>query len=463
MLDFLGPLMGRMHPLLVHLPIGILVFGILLCFLPQKGKNGSNSTIRLAFLLGGIGAMMAGISGFLQYQFEGFSWEEVRIHLIGGVATMLASFGIYFQLKKADNLTPKIKASALGLGLALTLTGHLGGSLTHGENYFAEVLPSDLQTLLGFEIEPEKGPQLSEENWANAELYAEVIQPILNKNCKSCHNPRNQKGELDLTNLQSLLEGGKEGMVLTAGDAEHSPIFSRLILPKEDDDHMPPAEKPQPTKEEIALIETWIKTGGKAKGTLAESEIPRKLVERFIIKNQIPFYPDTQIPPISDDSLASLKASGFFAEAVESNSGLLKVACTNFPDFQDSDWLSLSPVKNRLAYLDLSETKLSDALLDSMVLLPNLTVLKLNNTSISGNSVEKLAQLPNLKLLYLNNTKVNLEQIQSLSVSKSLEKVFVYQTPASTGMADSGKLGFPFLLETGNYSLPKLPTDTIVY
>lgn len=463
MLDFLGPLLGRMHPLLVHLPIGILVFGILLCFFPKKEKNPLLPSIRLAFLVGGIAALMAGISGFLQYQFEGFAWENVQFHLIGGVFTAFGSLYLYFQLGKIESLTSKIKFSAFGLGLILIFTGHLGGNLTHGSGYFSEVLPPELQSFIGAEIKPEKGPQLPEENWENAQLYSEVIQPILNQNCKSCHNPRNQKGELDLTTIKGLLAGGEDGLVFTAGDAEHSELFSRLVLPKDDEKHMPPAEKRQPGKEEIELIESWIKNGAKENQTLAEAGIPRKLVERFILKNQIPFYPTTTFTPISADSLASLKKSGFFAEAVEAGSGLLKVACTNFPEFGDSDWEKLETFKSRIAYLDLSETQLSDALLDSIAGLPNLTVLKLNSTSITGNSLEKLGLLPHLKLLYLNKTQVSLAQIQALTASKSLQKVFVFDSPASLELANSGKLSFPFLLEGGNYSLPKLPTDTIVY
>lgn len=463
MLDFLGPLVGRMHPLLVHLPIGILAFGVVLCFFPKKGNGDLLPAIRLAFLLGGIGALMAGVSGFLQYQFEGFAWEEVRIHLVGGVFTTVSSFTLFFHLRKISSVTNKTKLMALGLGLILTITGHLGGNLTHGSSYFTEVLPAGLQSFLGIEIEPEKGPQLQEENWENAQIYSEVIQPILNQNCKSCHNPRTQKGELDLTTMKGLLAGGEDGVILTAGDAEHSALFSRLVLPKDDDNHMPPAEKRQPSKEEIALIESWIKGGGKETQTLAEAEIPRKMIERFILKNEVPFYPMTSIPAIASDSLAGLKSAGFFAEAVESGSGLLKVSCINFTEFQNSDWGKLTPFKNRLAYLDLSGTKVSDSLLDSLGLLPNLTVLKISDTSISGSSLEKLAQLPSLKLLYLNQTSVNLAQIQSLTSSKSLQKVFVYETPASAEIPNSGKLSFPFLLEAGNYSLPKLQTDTIVY
>lgn len=463
MINFILPLMGRFHPLLVHFPIGILVFGIILVFLTRRDQPTHFASIRMAFLLGGTAAAISSISGFLQYQFEGFAWESVQLHLILAVLTTAVSFWLYYLLRKSETLPPFFKAKSAVLVLILTFTGHLGGNISRGESYLFEVLPPGLQSFLGFEIQPELGPQLLEENWENAALYGEVIQPILNQNCKSCHNPRNLKGELDLTTMKGLLAGGEDGQILTAGDAEHSELFSRLILEKDDEKHMPPAEKRQPSKEEIALIEVWIKAGGKEKGTLAESAIPRKMIERFILRNEIPFYPLTTIPEMAADSLANLRAAGFFAEAVESGSGLLKVSCVNFTDFQDSDWTLLSGAKNRLAYLDFSATELSDALLDSLVDLPNLTVLKLNSTSITGISLEKLAQLPNLKLLYLNDTGVNLSQIQGLASSKSLEKVFVYETPAAEEIPNAGKLSFPFLVESGNYTLPKLPTDTIVY
>jgi uncharacterized membrane protein len=463
MTEFLLPFLGRMHPVLVHLPIGILIFGILLCFFPQNGKNALLPSIRLAFLIGGIVALAAGVSGFLQYQWEGFAWEDVKLHLMGGVITAVGSFGVYALVKNVEALTTKIRVLALVLGLILGITGHWGGNLTHGEGYFTEVLPADLQSLFGVAVQPEMGPQLTEETWENAQLYVEVIQPILNKNCKSCHNPRNRKGELDLSSLAALRKGGEEGQVLTAGDAAHSALFARLLLPKEDEKHMPPAEKNQPSKEEIALIESWIKGGAKESGTLAAAGISKNQIERFILKNEIPFYPTLALAPLAADSLANLKEAGLFAEAVESGSGLLKVSCINLPSFQDSDWKLLESIKSRIAYLDLSGTQVTDAVVEQLSALPNLTVLKLNSTGIAGNSLKKLATLNNLKLLYLNKTAINLSQLQALSSSKSLQKVFAFDTPASLELATSGKVSFPFILEAGSYSLPKLATDSIVY
>jgi hypothetical protein len=226
---------------------------------------------------------------------------------------------------------------------------------------------------------------------------------------------------------------------------------------------MPPAEKSQPSKEEIALLESWIKGGAKESVTLAAAGISKNLIERFILKNEIPFYPKTELLPISADSLVSVKVAGMFAEAVEAGSGLLKITCTNFPAFQDADWKLLAPFKNRIAYLDLSGTKVTDAIIGQLGGLPNLTVLKLNTTAITGKALTKLSQIKNLKLLYLNGTAVTLPQIQTLSSSKSLEKVFGYETPAALELTSAGKVNFSFLFEGSTFSLPKLATDSIVY
>jgi hypothetical protein len=66
----------------------------------------------------------------------------------------------------------------------------------------------------------------------------------------------------------------------------------------------------------------------------------------------------------------------------------------------------------------------------------------------------------NLKNLYLNKTQVTLELLESLQDHPSLEKVFAFDTPAAE---NNNSKEFSFHLEKGNYLLPKLPTDTIVF
>ncbi len=460
MLDFILPLLGRLHPLLVHLPIGILIFGILLIFMQKKNSTGFNPVIRLAFLLGAISATLAGISGFFQYQFEGFAWESVQNHLIAGVISSIGSFYLFTRIKDETIFTSNIKLQVLALFLVLTVTGHLGGNISRGEEYLIEVLPAEIQAIAGYEAAPEKSLEIPEQGWEELAFYGEVVQPILNKYCKSCHNPRNLKGEFNLTTFEELLKGGENGEVLKGGNPELSALFARMILPLDDEDHMPPKEKRQPSKEEIELIKFWITAGASQNTTLGQAGVAEKLVEPFFHKEEIPFYPLTEIPAVQIDTLSKLRKAGLFAENVLQGSSWLKVSCINFPDFSDKDWVLLKSVKDQTAYLDLSGTQVSDGILDSIAGLPNLTVLKINQTALSGTQLGALATCENLKMLYLNSTLTNLENLSALNQHPSLQKVFAYQTPAGESKTP-GK--FSFQLETGNYSLPKIPADTIVY
>lgn len=433
---------------------------MLLVFWPKKSSTSFNPVIRLAFLLGGISAVFAAISGFFQYQFEGFAWDSVQNHLIAGVISAFGSFYLFTRIKDETIFTPKIKLQVLALFLVLTVTGHLGGNISRGEEYFLEVLPAEIQAWTGYEATPEKPLEIPEQGWEELNFYGEVVQPILKQNCKSCHNPRNMKGEFNLTTFEELLKGGENGEVLKAGNPELSALFAKMILPIEDEDHMPPKEKRQPSKEEIELIKSWIASGASQNTTLGQAGVDEKIVEPFFYKEEIPFYPLTEIPAVPIDTLSKLRKVGFFAENVLQGSSLLKVSCINFPDFEDEDWTTLSSVKDQIAYLDLSVTQVTEGILDSIASLPNLTVLKLNQTNISGIQLKALSGCKNLKILYLNSTQISLENLSALNQHPSLQKVFAFQTPAGE-IKNPGK--FSFQLETGNYLLPKIPADTIVY
>lgn len=459
MIDFILPLIGRFHPILVHLPIGFLVFGVILIFWAGEKYAIYSPIIQLTFLLGGISAGLASISGFLQFQYEGYGWDTVQFHLILGIFTTLLSVGLWFHLKKSAVSPARLKIKGAILLAILTLTGHLGGTITHGEDYFTEVLPPELQAFFG-EASSTEPLELPADNWKEVAFFTGAILPILDQNCKSCHNPKKLKGKLDLSSFNGIHKGGEDGAILENGNAGESSLFARLILPEDHDDHMPPKDKRQPRKEEIELIKAWIESGSPEHAKLGETSINVSLVEPFFKKDEKSFYPVVEVPTLPEDSTSKLRDSGFYAEVVKKDSPFLKVSCINFPVFSDSDWSLLASAKEQIVYLDLTGTKITDAILEQVSSLPNLTVLKLNQTSIEGKSLDKLNQSHNLKLLYLNETNVNIGQLKALDEHPRLEKVFAFDTPA----ADSGSSSqFSFHLETGNLSLPPLPTDTIVY
>ena len=459
MLSFVFPLLGRFHPVLVHLPIGILVFGVVLVFLSKKQDKTFLPAIQLAFLLGSIGGILACISGFLQYQFEGFSWDTVQFHLIFGVLTTAAGFFIYGKSKKITD-PYSIKWSSTALILALLFTGHLGGTITHGEGYFTEVMPENLQTLFGGAPSPAAQLTLPEEGWEELAYYEEVVQPILNSNCQSCHNPRNKKGGLDLSTKEALLKGGENGPVIDPHEFLKSSLISRMELPRDHEDHMPPSEKRQPKKEELQLLRLWLENEASFDLKLGAAKPEMKWLEPFFQREEIAYYPTAPLSIVAEDSLARLRKIGFYVEPIAQGSSLLKVSCINFPDFQDQNLGDLASIQANVVYLDLGGTQVTDQILVKLKDFPLLTVLKLSHTQVNGANLESLNSLKNLKSLFLNGVSLTQADLEKLEQLPMLEKVFAYET-ALLGKESTKK--FKFKLETGSYELPPIPSDTIVY
>jgi hypothetical protein len=58
-------------------------------------------------------------------------------------------------------------------------------------------------------------------------------------------------------------------------------MIHRMLLPVNDDDHMPPDGKPQPTLAEIAVLQWWIERGAPADKTVSDLQ-PGPEIQRII-------------------------------------------------------------------------------------------------------------------------------------------------------------------------------------
>ena len=93
--------------------------------------------------------------------------------------------------------------------------------------------------------------------------YQDHVRPIFADRCLTCHNPDKAKGELLLTTPEGIMKGGEYGEVIVAGKPDESELLVRCLLPLDDEDHMPPEDKPQPTAEELEKLRAWIAAGAK--------------------------------------------------------------------------------------------------------------------------------------------------------------------------------------------------------
>src|SRR6056297_8386 len=464
-MEILKQLLGRLHPLIVHLPIGFIILGLLLQWYDHKQKE-FRKVIALIYRWAGISAVFACITGYLQYLGEGYAFDTIKWHLWAGIATALFSFLVYAKVADIKAMDTFKKIPVVGFSIAffmlLSYTGHQGGNITHGDDYLVAPLPIHIKSALGFEIFEEKEIALNEDTWEQALIYEEVINPILNNKCVSCHNPKKTKGGLLLHNEEAILKGGKNGEVLLTKNSENSELYHRMTLSIEDEAHMPPDGKTQPTKEEIKLVGAWIDAGHPFTGNIKDAGMQKELFLTFFPKKHDYDYPDIEITEASKDSILLIEDIGVHVDLISKSSNFLSISAINKPSFKDSDFETLLPIKNNIARLDLGGTQITDALVEKLAQLPNLTVLKLDNTVVTGSTIQSLESLAYLKSINLTESQFEDTHLEKLSNFPKLKRVFLYRTNTTSKGVKSIKDG-RIKIDYGDYKLPPIASDSIIY
>ena len=269
---WLWQFLGRLHPLIVHFPIALLVIGLVLEACTLNGRNhGLRAAIDILLLAGAIGAVLAVGFGWLLEAQEDYSGDILSVHKWSGVVTaVLATLTIWLHrkmLRSGGGGRAHLKTYRVVLVLTVmgvTVAGHFGASLTHGADFLTSVLPWNNQEMFP------RDPNFDLARFANAEsgeldatqvadLNLEV-RSIFAHNCYKCHSAAKVKAELRLDRKEFVMKGGESGPVIIPGHPEESEMVRRLLLPREDEESMPPKGKSL-TGEEIATLQLWIRVG----------------------------------------------------------------------------------------------------------------------------------------------------------------------------------------------------------
>src|ERR1041385_2902545 len=89
-------------------------------------------------------------------------------------------------------------------------------------------------------------------------LFRDTIQPVLEKNCLPCHNPKLKQAGLDLSTRESGLKGMENGPVLLVGKPEDSRLYKLVARISEPG---MPFQSPKLPDATIARMAEWIRTG----------------------------------------------------------------------------------------------------------------------------------------------------------------------------------------------------------
>src|SRR5687767_14382692 len=92
---------GRLHPLIVHFPIGLLLVGLLLeLFTLNKRNQYLRRAIHIILTIGSVSAVLAATFGWLLEEQDQYSGDVLTVHKWSGIATaVLATLTVVFHLR----------------------------------------------------------------------------------------------------------------------------------------------------------------------------------------------------------------------------------------------------------------------------------------------------------------------------------------------------------------------------
>lgn len=451
--------LGRLHPSVVHFPIGFLALaGIIEIISRRRGFEKLGAAMPVVLGLGAVSAVLTVLAGYLLATSGGYGGATVEWHKrlgIGVAAVSVLTFASWYVRNARPE--PAVQRAYTGL-LTLTvgmlaIVGHLGGILTHGAGYLTEYMPEPIR--YAFALIPGAGePEQSFVRPDEAVVYRDIIHPILETRCASCHGPDKQKGDLRLDSPEAIQEGGESGPVLVAGRASGSEIIRRIWLPADHEDVMPPKGRQPITVSEAELLRWWIDEGASFDQTLADVEFTpavRSAVEAVVgpLNEGMPAILAVEVAPADPAAIEQVKALGISIAPLSENTAFLQVHATNVAStFGDEQVRALLPLAQQITWLDLSDTQISDSALAVLAGFPNLSELHLHRTDISDAGLKHLSGLAHLEYLNLYGTAVTDAGLEHLKNLEELRSLYLWQT----AVTDAG-------LERLKSTLPRLEAN----
>lgn len=424
---------GRMHPLVLHFPIALLLLALLLEFLRFRPEFQSlpffQDFSRYLLLFSVLTGWLAAVMGLFLSQEEGYSGQLLEWHKWSGSGMVFLASLIY-GFRNFPWYRKKVAKAGIGItALAIILTGHFGAALTHGENFILEpVLRTQVETVI----------------FEEAELFDHLILPVLEKKCNSCHNPSKAKGELIMTSMKDLLKGGENGVVFVGGKPGESTFLSRIHLPEDDEDHMPPSGKPQLTEVEKALLEQWIESNLAPEtivASLPESDELRILATGFL--NSRESEPVFDFSAANPKTIQELNTSYRVVIPFAKDSPALDVVLFSPSNYSPASIEELGKVSEQIVALNLSKMPIKDQDMKFLLRFENLIRLNLNYTEITGKGLAELVKLKNLRQLSISGTQVDFGSLREITGKfEKLQTVTVWNTIISKSELESLKKEF---------------------
>lgn len=394
---------GRLHPLILHFPIVLLLMAVFLLWVKEEvWKNLGKSILLLGANFSGMAVVAGLILASEDYEGDALSWHKWL-----GVLSLLIAVLLYFFLGKVQNSFRIVGSTLI---LCVLLTGHFGANLTHGEDFLIAPLLSKEEKIIAME---------------DAEVFRDLVQPILESKCISCHKEGKVKGELRMDHLKGIKKGGKSGLFVVASNPDESLLIQRIHLPIDNEEHMPPKNKVQLTEEELEILRLWVMSGASFEQKV--KDIPQKEPLFQLASNKFSASKTYSFAPADEEDVNEL--NNFFRKVkpVFPGSPALEVAYFGSSTFDANSLTDLLSIKDQIIKINLNRMPLSDVDLSFLSDLPNLEELQLNFTGIGAKHLRELKQVEGLQRLAISGNSFDEAGIKELQGLTQLKRLYIWQ------------------------------------
>jgi len=391
-------LSGRLHPVMLHLPIGLWA-GVILLYLLRQRVSGYRALLLTFLQITAVFTALTALAGMILALGGDYESSQIADHKYAGVAL---SGLFWLTVIFFDRISARMLPAVLGLvSVLIIVTGHWGGELTHGEDFLS--------------FQPAGSPVQEDD------VYAALVVPVLKEKCSSCHKAGKTKGGLNLESVALMLKGGENGPALEVGNALESHLMKRIFLPLEDKEHMPPKKKAQLTESEIEILTAWINEGAPEKMSFAQLK-PDSPLRKYQQQEPEETYTFSAARP---ETLAEVNTPFCRVTPVAVNSPALRASFFVMTRFDPKQLEKLLSIKEQLVELNLSKMPVKDADLEVLAGFKNLRHLNLSSTEVTGSFLTYLKDLKNLKSVSLANTRL---QEPDLAVLARLNTVYLWES-----------------------------------
>lgn len=450
--------LGRLHPLVLHFPIVL----IILCLVFEITRHYqlvkiADSVMMILLITAAFSTLISVGAGFFLLASGDYAGILMEQHYWAGVITGFTIFttvALFITNWSTGRLYWSYLVALIISNVAVGLASHLGGSITHGKDYLTEHLALIMNTT---ETHDRKTA-------AEMLVYDDMIAPIFEAKCLSCHNSQKAKGRFLMTSYKNLMKpGDSNSPSITPASPEKSELYNRVILPEDHDDHMPPQGKTPLTPDEISLLKYWIETGAQAGQHVDEAK--KVDTVRAIVENLLPelsrYRRKAQVALLKTKALehelsqiASTLAISITKDST-SDENLYQIAM-RFPPapLTNEQFKLLHPYAEVFSKASLVSSGIDDDGLYFIGQMVNLERLFLQKTRVDGSGIIYLQNLSKLRILNLSFTKVDDKSAIDLLKIPNLEEVYLYQTNTSKQVVDAlqkNKPGLKIYLQEGPY------------